>query len=173
MIEMNERVAELEPLLLFMAVERGLRGPDVDDAVQEALTRAWIRLEQGYSKGIAIHAARQALADFKKGTPSTGNDGRRGDGHVKLKPVPIVRTSAANEEYLDEPAEEEPGYERTMELWSFERLLHPLGDRQRRLLWMRHVWVMSQGEIAAALGITPQAVSKQLAVAHRRIKEAL
>lgn len=171
MTSAEEKLLELENLIRLIVNERisdlGLR----EDAQQEAMLRAWERLRDGHSHGIAIHAAKQAAIDVARGGRMTGS---KASGKAITRTVPLTRDSEGGEEYVLEPAD--PGAERAYDAIAQEAalasLLGPLSDDQRSvvLLWLGG---RTTSEIAGIVGITRQGVDHRLNRALTILRRAL
>lgn len=169
----DSTLAELDPLLRLIARERvGTQTWLLDDAMQEARIRAWTRLEEGHSIGIAVHAAKQAVLDVVLGRRMTGS---------KQAGVPITRTTSliqpspgGEDEYLVEPADPsaETAFDRVLEDENarLRYLLEPLSDAQRSAVLGRLDGLTTR-EIAKREGVSHQAISLRLMKARQILGE--
>lgn len=157
-------LAELDPLLRLIARERvGKQSWLLDDAMQEARIRAWTRLEEGHSIGIAVHAAKQAVLDVVLGRRMTGS---------KQAGVPITRTTSliqstpdGEDDYLVEPADpsSEAAFDEVVEdeNATLDALLQPLSDAQRSAVLGRLEGLTTR-EIGEREGVSHQAISLRI-----------
>lgn len=162
-MNIEETLTEIDPLLRLIARERvGAQTWLYDDAVQEARIAAWTRLSEGFSIGIAVFKAKQAVIDVCVGSRMTGS---------KARNVPITRTVGlvqqapdGGDEYLVEPEDiaAADAFDEVVDSAALDWLLSPLTDEQRSLVHMR-LDDLTTREIASELGITHQAVSYRLA----------
>lgn len=174
---------------------------DAEDALQEALLRAWRglpRFEQRASLrtwlyAIATNVSLKALQrrprrvlPLDHGPPSDPH--RAPDGPVAepiwLEPFPEQRrrrraprdelAGLADDAVLDGRASPEARYEQreSVEL-AFVAALHHLPPRQRAVLLLRDVLGFAPAEIAEALDATPAAVYSTLQRAHAAVEERL
>lgn len=155
---------EIDPLLIMIARERvGNQSWLADDAIQEARIRAWTRLEEGHSIGIAVYAAKQAVLDVVLGRRMTGS---------KMSGVPITRTTSliqsmpgGDEDFLIEPAD--PSAEAAFdavdddENATLDELLSRLSDAQRSAVLGRLEGLTTR-QIGENEGVSHQAISLRL-----------
>lgn len=164
----EDDLRELEGLLVTIAAERTKESPALfDDALQEAMIGAWERLEQGHSKGIAIHKARQAATDVVRGRRMTGSKAEgRGvvDSHTKATSLIRQSGDSGGEEYVIEPSD--PGADHAIEQIDARQALgaalSALQQHERYLLWMFFYEGRTQAEIGREFGLTSQAISLRL-----------
>jgi RNA polymerase sigma-70 factor (ECF subfamily) len=124
--------------------------PAAEDAVQEALVRAWIRSERGEQvESLPAWVAAVALNLTRSGWRRTMAERRA------RRRLP-ERSSAPSEEHMD-----------------VARALETLPRRQREVAVLRYLLEMSTAEVAAALGIAEGTVKSSLARARAHLVEAL
>ena len=126
--------------------------PAAEDAVQEALVRAWIRSERGEGvESLPAWVAAVALNLTRSGWRRTMAERRA------RRRLP-ERSGAAtpSEEHMD-----------------VARALEALPRRQREVAVLRYLLEMSTAEVAAALGIAEGTVKSSLARARAHLAEAL
>ena len=127
--------------------------PAAEDAVQEALVRAWIRSERGERlESLPAWVAAVALNLTRSGWRRSIAE-RRARGRWSERSVSAV---APSEEHID-----------------VARALEALPRRQREVAVLRYLLEMSTAEVAAALGITEGTVKSSLARARTHLVEAL
>lgn len=128
--------------------------PAAEDAVQEALVRAWMRSERGERvESLPAWVAAVALNQTRSGWRRAMAERRaRRLSHERSGSV----VSAPNEEHVD-----------------VARALEALPRRQREVAVLRYLLEMSTAEVAAALGITQGTVKSSLARARAHLVEAL
>jgi RNA polymerase sigma factor (sigma-70 family) len=126
--------------------------PAAEDAVQEALVRAWIRSERGDQvESLPSWVAAVALNLTRSGWRRTMAE-RRARRRFPERSV----SAAPSEEHVD-----------------VARALEALPRRQREVAVLRYLLEMSTAEVAATLGITGGTVKSSLARARARLAEAL
>jgi RNA polymerase sigma-70 factor (ECF subfamily) len=127
--------------------------PAAEDAVQEALVRAWMRSERGERvKSLAAWVAAVALNQ-------TRSSWRRAMAERRARrrsPERSVPTATPSEEHLD-----------------VARALETLPRRQREVAVLRYLLEMSTAEVAATLRITEGTVKSSLSRARAHLVEAL
>ncbi len=128
--------------------------PAAEDAVQEALVRAWMRSERGERvESLPAWVAAVALNQ-------TRSNWRRAMAERRARRRSPERSgsaaSAPNEEHLD-----------------VARALEMLPRRQREVAVLRYLLEMSTAEVAATLGITQGTVKSSLSRARAHLVEAL
>jgi RNA polymerase sigma factor (sigma-70 family) len=124
-----------------------------EDAVQEALVRAWIRSERGEQvESLPAWVAAVALNLTRSGWRRTMAE-RRAGRRSPERPVSAVTPS---EEHID-----------------VAKALEMLPRRQREVAVLRYLLEMNTAEVAAALGITEGTVKSSLARARAHLAEAL
>jgi RNA polymerase sigma-70 factor (ECF subfamily) len=126
--------------------------PAAEDAVQEALVRAWMRSERGervesLPAWVAAVALNQTRSGWRRATAE--RRARRRLGH---------------------PADAPPPGEASLEV---ARALAELPRRQREVAVLRYLLEMSTSEVASALGIAEGTVKSSLARARAHLAEAL
>ena len=127
--------------------------PAAEDAVQEALVRAWIRSERGERlESLPAWVAAVALNLTRSGWRRSIAE-RRARGRSPSDRSP---RSPPSEEHID-----------------VARALETLPRRQREVAVLRYLLEMSTAEVAAALGITEGTVKSSLARARAHLVEAL
>lgn len=172
-----EQLEELRPLLRLIVNERiGSQEWLRDDADQEAMIAAWERLEQGYSPGIAVFKARQAVIDVVRGRRATGSKQAHGgqtDSHTRSSS--IFRQTEEGEEFVFEPADHsaEDALEAAEARMLLSGAMDPLSQRQREIVEAVFWEGLSQEEIAARYGISRQAVSKALNRAYATMRSVI
>jgi RNA polymerase sigma factor (sigma-70 family) len=128
--------------------------PAAEDAVQEALVRAWMRSERDDPIGslpawVAAVALNQTRSGWRRAMAERRARGRLSERATSLSGVP-------SEGRVD-----------------VVRALEALPRRQREVAVLRYLLEMSTGEVAAALGITEGTVKSSLARARAYLVEAL
>ena len=128
--------------------------PAAEDAVQEALVRAWMRSERGERvESLPSWVAAVALNQTRSGW-------RRAMAERRARRLSSERSgsvaSAPTEEHVD-----------------VARALEALPRRQREVAVLRYLLEMSTAEVAAALGIAEGTVKSSLARARAHLAEAL
>jgi RNA polymerase sigma factor (sigma-70 family) len=127
--------------------------PAAEDAVQEALVRAWIRSERGeHVESLPAWVAAVALNLTRSGWRRTMAE-RRARRRIPERPA---SAAASSEEHID-----------------MARALETLPRRQREVAVLRYLLEMSTAEVAAALGIAEGTVKSSLARARAHLAEAL
>jgi RNA polymerase sigma factor (sigma-70 family) len=127
--------------------------PAAEDAVQEALVRAWIRSERGeHVESLPAWVAAVALNLARSGWRRTMAE-RRARRRIPERPA---SAAASSEEHMD-----------------MARALETLPRRQREVAVLRYLLEMSTAEVAAALGIAEGTVKSSLARARAHLAEAL
>ncbi len=127
--------------------------PAAEDAVQEALVRAWIRSERGeHVESLPAWVTAVALNLTRTGWRRSMAE-RRARRRLPERSVSAV---TASEEHVD-----------------VARALETLPRRQREVAVLRYLLEMSTAEVAAALGITEGTVKSSLARARAHLVEAL
>jgi RNA polymerase sigma factor (sigma-70 family) len=127
--------------------------PAAEDAVQEALVRAWMRSERGEQvESLPAWVAAVALNLTRSGWRRAMAE-RRARGRFRAPAASAVEPS---EEHLD-----------------VARALEALPRRQREVAVLRYLLEMSTAEVAAALGITQGTVKSSLARARAHLVKAL
>lgn len=165
---MAQTIEEIAPLVRLVTAEIVGGQQIFDDAYQEALLRAWQRLEQGHSRQIAIYAAKQAVVTLARGGRPTGSTegglGGRTDTHRTATSLTRQTNDGEADEFVFEPAD-------TSALEALEQIearvtlagaLAGLTDEQRDLVvdvfWGQRLIK----DIAAERGVSPQAISSRL-----------
>ena len=164
-------VDDLERLLILIVNERiGSQSWLFDDALQEARIRAWQRLKQGKPKGIAVYAARQAVIDVLRGGRMTGSKGNPGKVDTYRRTTPIFRDDEDGE-YVYEPEDTSAtdAFEQIEAREALRPLLAALPARDRGIVAARYFEDLTQAEVAARYGVTPQAVSQILTRSTRKM----
>ncbi|MGH2680280.1 MAG: RNA polymerase sigma factor [Actinomycetota bacterium] len=127
--------------------------PAAEDAVQEALVRAWIRSERGQQvESLPAWVAAVALNQTRSGW-------RRAMAERRARSRLVERAGAAaapSEDHVE-----------------VARALASLPRRQREVAVLRYVLEMSTAEVAAALGITEGTVKSSLARARTHLAAVL
>ena len=127
--------------------------PAAEDAVQEALVRAWIRSERGEQvESLPAWVTAVALNLTRSGW-RTAMAERRARRRV---PERSVMAGTPSDETVD-----------------VARALEALPRRQREVAVLRYLLEMSTAEVAATLGITEGTVKSSLARARAHLVEAL
>jgi len=128
--------------------------PAAEDAVQEALVRAWIRSERGeHVESLPGWVAAVALNLTRSGWRRTMAE-RRARRRLPERSAPFV--AAPSEEHVD-----------------VAQALEALPRRQREVAVLRYLLEMSTAEVAAVLGISEGTVKSSLARARTHLVEAL
>jgi RNA polymerase sigma-70 factor, ECF subfamily len=127
--------------------------PAAEDAVQEALVRAWMRSERGervesLPAWVAAVALNQTRSSWRRAMVE-----RRARRRSPERSVP---TATPSEEHID-----------------VARALETLPRRQREVAVLRYLLEMSTAEVAATLGITEGTVKSSLSRARAHLVEAL
>ena len=127
--------------------------PAAEDAVQEALVRAWMRSERGEQvESLPAWVAAVALNLTRSGWRRTMAERRA----RRRLPDRSVAAATPGEEHID-----------------VARALEALPRRQREVAVLRYVLEMSTAEVASALGIAEGTVKSSLARARAHLVEAL
>jgi RNA polymerase sigma-70 factor (ECF subfamily) len=127
--------------------------PVAEDAVQEALVRAWIRSERGEQvESLPAWVTAVALNLTRSGWRRTMAERRARRRFPERSGV----AGTPSEEHVD-----------------VARALEALPRRQREVAVLRYLLEMSTGEVAATLGITEGTVKSSLARAKAHLAEAL
>ena len=127
--------------------------PAAEDAVQEALIRAWIRSERGEGvESLPAWVAAVALNLTRSGRRRTMAERRARRRSAERSVV----AAAPSEEHMDVAS-----------------ALEALPRRQREVAVLRYVLEMSTAEVAAALGIAEGTVKSSLARARAHLVKAL
>ena len=127
--------------------------PAAEDAVQEALVRAWMRSERGEQvESLPAWVAAVALNLTRSGWRRTMAERRA----RRRFPERSSMVSPPSEEHVD-----------------VARALEALPRRQREVAVLRYLLEMSTAEVAATLGITEGTVKSSLARARAHLAEAL
>jgi RNA polymerase sigma-70 factor (ECF subfamily) len=128
--------------------------PAAEDAVQEALVRAWMRSERGERvESLPAWVAAVALNQTRSGWRRALAERR---ARRRLPERPPSAVAATTEEHVD-----------------VARALEALPRRQREVAVLRYLLEMSTAEVAATLGITQGTVKSSLARARAHLVEAL
>lgn len=172
MSDVEATLDELYYLLYQIAGERTAHRPGLfEDALQEALIAAWLRLDEGKSIGIAVHNAKQAVVDLLRGGRMTGSQqaGIPIGAHHRALPL-VVPGGSDSDEYLIEPADPAAtdAFDEVDSIDVLRGLLEPLSDDQRSLVLSRLAGATTR-EIASEQGVSHQAISLRL----KRVREAL
>ena len=164
-------LAEIDPLLRIIARERvGTQSWLLDDAIQEARIRAWTRLSEGHSIGIAVHASKQAVLDVVLGRRMTGS---KQAGVPITRTLPLTLEGPDGDEFTLEPEDPSATAAYTEVEESPEALLDALlaplrpGERSAVLGTMDG---LTAREIAERDGITHQGVSHRLKTARAKLQ---
>ncbi|MBO9521492.1 MAG: sigma-70 family RNA polymerase sigma factor [Nocardioidaceae bacterium] len=156
--------------------------PDAEDALQEALLRAWRGLDRFAERSslrtwlyrIATNAC-LTLIERRPARVLPVDFGPAGDPHGELD-VPLVEAGWLGPYPDGTLAGHEPGarfeQREAVEL-AFVAALQHLPARQRAVLIMREVLGFSGAEVAEALEMSPEAVYSALQRAHRTVDERL
>jgi RNA polymerase sigma factor (sigma-70 family) len=127
--------------------------PAAEDAVQEALVRAWMRSERGERvESLPAWVVAVALNETRSGWRRALAE-RRARRRLPERSVSVV---APSEDHID-----------------VARALEALPRRQREVAVLRYLLEMSTAEVAAALGITQGTVKSSLARARAHLVETL
>jgi RNA polymerase sigma factor (sigma-70 family) len=127
--------------------------PAAEDAVQEALVRAWIRSERGERvESLPAWVAAVALNLTRSGWRRTMAERRA----RRRFPERAIRADAPSEEHVD-----------------VARALEALPRRQREVAVLRYLLEMGTAEVAATLGISEGTVKSSLARARAHLVEVL
>jgi RNA polymerase sigma factor (sigma-70 family) len=127
--------------------------PAAEDAVQEALVRAWIRSERGQQvESLPAWVTAVALNLTRSGWRRTMAERRA----RRRFPERSSMVSPPSEEHVD-----------------VARALEALPRRQREVAVLRYLLEMSTTEVAATLGITEGTVKSSLARARAHLAETL
>jgi RNA polymerase sigma-70 factor (ECF subfamily) len=127
--------------------------PAAEDAVQEALVRAWMRSERGQGvESLPAWVAAVALNLTRSGWRRTMAERRA----RRRSPERSVSVAAPSEEQMD-----------------VAKALEALPRRQREVAVLRYLLEMSTAEVAATLGIAEGTVKSSLARARAHLAEAL
>jgi DNA-directed RNA polymerase specialized sigma24 family protein len=169
-MDIEATLVEIDPLLRVIARERvGSQSWMLDDAIQEARIRAWTRLTEGHSIGIAVHAAKQAVIDVVTGKRMTGS---KQAGVPITRTVPLTLNGPSGEEFVVEPedASATAAYDAVEQgaEGSLEAALALLDDGQRSAV-LGAMDGLTRREIAARDGVSHQAVTKRLRAAGRKL----
>lgn len=163
-------LAEIDGLLRLIVRERvGSQTWLYDDALQEARIRAWQRLDQGHSVGIAVHAAKQAVIDICLGRRMTGS---KQAGVPVTRTLPLTLEGPSGDEFTVEPVDlsAEADFEAIDEdaEASLAALLAPLSAGERRAV-LGSMEGLTAREIAAHEGVTHQGISHRLKRARQKL----
>jgi RNA polymerase sigma-70 factor (ECF subfamily) len=142
----------------FREAARLLPRADAEEAVQEALVRAWLRRD----------ACRSPDAPLPWVLEITRNEARRLMG----------REARRGHRELVDPLAEHPDRDHddfagATTRMSVEHALGRLGDRDQRMLRLRYAEDLSQGEVARRLGVPEGTVKVRLHRARRRLRRLL
>lgn len=170
-MSVESTLSEIDPLLRIIARERvGGQSWLLDDAIQEARIRAWQRLKDGYSIGIAVHAAKQAVLDVVLGRRMTGS---KQAGVPITRTIPLTLEGPSGDEFTIEPedASATAAYDAVDEAPEalLAALLAPLSPGERSAL-LGVVDGLTTREIADRDGITHQGVSHRLKRAREKLQ---
>lgn len=166
--DIEATLEEIRPLVRLIVWERiGKQHWLADDAEQEAMVRAWQRLDEGHSIGIAIHAAKQAVIDVVRGRRATGS--KRGGGVVDThtKSESIFKETGEGDAYAYEPPDDK-AQAALSQIEARETLrgaLNALNDRDRDIVAATYLEGLTQAEVARRHGVTRQAISLRLKAA--------
>lgn len=147
--ELTEAIEASYDALLHRAWTLLHNGEEARDAVQQAVLQAWERRADrrdienvgGYLYGMVTHVCLHRLRD----------SGRHTAAHEAIAAtMPLYATT---------------------DPFGLEHLLHPLTDLQRHVVQLHDIEGYSCIEVAFKLGRTPVAVRKQLALAHKTMRE--
>jgi RNA polymerase sigma-70 factor (ECF subfamily) len=160
--------------------------PDAEEAVQEALLRAWRgmpRFEARSSLRSWLHriAANVSLSAIERRPrrllpidQGPASEPGEGPGEPLVESVWLEPFADENLEAITEPTSPEASYElrESVEL-AFVAALQHLPPRQRAVLILREVLGFSGAEVAVALDSTPASVYSALQRAHRTVEDRL
>lgn len=148
-----------------------------DDLLQEATIAAWMRLEEGHSRQIAVHKAKQRTVDLLRGSRMLGSqDEHGGRTNTDHRSVSLVLPGADGEdEYLVEPEDNTFAeyQERTALADELRPALDALTERQRYIIQRVYWEGATRQEIADEFGISHQAVSSSLAKAMKTLRQKI
>ena len=142
------------------ALRRALRlvdgdRPAAEDLVEDVVARLWERARCGDGEPYEVAYVVQSV------TNAARNVWRRRRVHDRR--VPLLATPSSS------PAGDEPAIARI----DLDRLLAGLADHDRRLLELRYLDGLSQGEVARRLGVPQGTVASASARALGRLREAV
>ena len=138
----------------FREAVRVLPRADAEEAVQEALVRAWLRRD----------ACRSPEAPLPWLLEITRNEARRVLGR---------RARLGNLEPLPHPAGEDDALAEAAVRLTVEQALHKLAERDRRVLHLRYAEDLTQVEVARRMGLPEGTVKVRLHRARGRLRRAL
>jgi RNA polymerase sigma factor (sigma-70 family) len=170
----EEKLEEIGPLLWLIVNERvGNQTWLLEDAHQEAVIAAWTRLEQGYSIGIAVHKAKQAVIDLLRGGRQTGSEHAR-NGATKARVQSIYRPGDDGDEYVIEPEDPRGADEqdRIDAQDALRRLLSALPAREREMLYLTYWEGLTSDQVGERFGMTGAGVRYLLKRAIERLRAA-
>jgi RNA polymerase sigma-70 factor (ECF subfamily) len=136
---------------------------DIDNLVQEAMTRVWRARTEG---GRPIGSPRALLFTTAR---NLAIDQLRRQQRENLEPI----TELAEKSVFEEAPTPADSTARTQELELLTQAIQSLPDRCRQVLTLRKIYGLPQKEIAARLGITENTVEVQVANGVRRCAEFL
>lgn len=162
-MSIEDTLAEIDSLLKLIVRERvGTQRWLYDDALQEARIRAWTRLEQGHSVGIAVHAAKQAVIDVCVGKRMTGS---KQHGVPITRTVPLTLEGPSGDEFTVEPED------------ISAREAYDLVDEDPDALLASLLSVLSPGERRAVLGTIEGLTAREMAtregISHQGVSHRL
>jgi RNA polymerase sigma-70 factor, ECF subfamily len=142
----------------FREAARVLPRADAEEAVQEALVRAWVRRD----------ACRSPEAPLPWLLEITRNEARRLIGREARRGHRELVETLPDHAYRDD--DEFAGATTRM---TVEHALRRLGDRDQRMLRLRYAEDLTQGEVARLLGVPEGTVKVRLHRARRRLRRLL
>lgn len=148
--------------------------PIFDDAQQEAMLWAWLRLREGHGIGIAMHKAKQAVLDLARGGRPTGSK-MHSATDLHRRAISIQRKSTVGEEYDIEPADHRAtaAYDQIDAQQAVLPALSVLRERDREIV-QAYFWEgLTMAEIGERLGMTGQGVSFALRRAYGQLREQM
>lgn len=169
-MSIEDTLAEIDPLLKLIVRERiGNQRWLADDALQEARIRAWTRLEEGHSIGIAVHAAKQAVIDVCVGRRMTGS---KQHGVPITRTIPLTLEGPSGDEFTVEP--EDISAREAYDLVDEDpeallaSLLAPLSPAERRVV-LGTVEGLTARQMAETEGVSHQGISHRLKRAREKL----
>lgn len=176
---MGEPIEGLIPLLKLIVGERtgASQSHMFEDLLQEATIAAWTRLNEGHSRQIAAHKARQRTVDLLRGGRMLGSQDKHGGRpNADHRTVSLVTVADdGSEEYILEPSDTRfiEWQDREASWDALRPALLTLTERQRQAVYLTYWEGLTAAEAAREMGITRQAVQQNLARALGLLRESL